>query len=134
MKCNLKRLFIGITLCFFFGNIISRTLLAPEVGESPFNTGTKTAYLHQITPELEEDNFSESSIPSLHNIANTLRHTFNSKRTNHPTSYTNGYYSLKGKEYKNYYLYHLFTNFYQRFSSGLNEARLNLISFGRLII
>ena len=134
MKCKFKLLFIGIVLCFFFGNIISNAFLTPEEGSSSFGTWTETAYLHQTAPELEEDTFSESPHSSFQHIANTSRHSFKSKRTNHPSSYTNGFSSLKGKEHKNYYTSHLFTCISKRCSSGLNAARQNLISFGRLII
>ena len=134
MKCKFKLLFIGIVLCFFFGNIISNAFLTSEEGSLSFGTWTETAYLHQMTPEWEEDTFSESSHSSPQHIANTSRHTFKSKRPNHPSSYTNGFSSLKGKEHKNYYNSHLFNNFSKKFSSGLNETRHNLISFGRLII
>ena len=134
MKRTLRLLFIGIALCFFFGNIISHAFLAPKVGEPNFGTWSETAYFHQITLEWEEDTFSEPPIPSPQNIANTLRYTFKSKRTNHPSSYQNGFYSIKGKEHKNYYNSHLFNYFSKKISSGLNEARHNLISFGRLII
>ena len=133
MKCNLKLLLIGITLYFLFGNIISHAFLTPEAGESYFITWTEATYFHS-TPKLEEDTFSESSIPSTPNVACTFRHTFKNKRINPPSSYTNGFISLKGKEQKNYYILHPFTFFCRRFSSGLNEAKQNLISFGRLII
>ena len=134
MKCNLKLLFIGIALCFFFGSIISNAFFTPEEGSLSFGTWPETAYLHQMTPEWEEDTISEPSHSSPQHIANTFRYTFKSKRTNHPSSYTNGFSSLKGREHKNYYTSHPITCFCKRFSSGLNAARQNLISFGRLII
>ena len=134
MKYELKLLFIGIALSFFIGNIFSNVLFTPEVGEASFGTWTETAYLYQITPELEEDSYSEYSIPSSQNAAHTPRHTSKSKRTNHSSSYMNGLSFLKGKEHKDSYTSPLFTDSNRRFSSGMNEAKQNLIYFGRLII
>lgn len=134
MKYTFKLLFISITILLFTGNIFSNALFIPEVEEISFGTWTETAYIYNETPELEEDTISGYSISSPQSIAYTLRHIPKSKRTNNPPSYLNGLSFFKGKEHKNYYTSSLFIGSIRRFSSGMNEARQYLISFGRLII
>ena len=134
MRCKIKALFIGISISFLIGNIIPNVFLMPETETTAPGAWIESACLYVDIPELEEDYYPEYSNPSQGNWASTTRHTSKNKRI-HPTSNTkNGVSYLKGKEHKDYYISPIHSPSIRRFSSGCNEARLQLISFGRLII
>ena len=134
MKCKLKALFIGITISILIGNIVPNVFLTPETETTAFGTWTEAAHPYYDAPELEEDFYLEYSIPSQGNWASTARHSSKNKRI-HPTANTkSGVSCLKGKEHKDYYTSPIYSLSIRRFSSGCNEGRLQLISFGRLVI
>ena len=133
MKCKLKALFIGISISFFIGNIVSNVFLTPEVGLSNFDTWTETACIYYDVSDIEKDEYSEYSIPYHTNLAHS-RHSSQNKRIKQTSSSKMGMFAQKGKEYKKYYHLPLYSKSTSGFSSRLTEARLYLISLGRLII
>ena len=134
MKCKLKALFIGISISILIGNIVPNVFLTPVTETTAFGTWIEAAYPYYDASELEEDFYPEYSIPSQSNWASIARHSSKNKRI-HPTSNTkNGVSYLKRKEHKDYYTLPIYSPSIKRFSSSCNEGRLQLISFGRLII
>ena len=134
MKCKFKALFIGVSISILIGNIVPNVCLTPKTVTTALGVWTKTACLYYDIPELEEDFYLENSIPSQSYWVTTARHSSKNKRI-HPTFITkNGVSYLWRKEHKDYYISPIYSLSARRFSSNCNESRLQLISFGRLII
>ena len=134
MERKIKALFIGIVLSVLFGNLLSNAFVTPEAGVSSFGTVAETLSLYNDVPELEEDLFLESSVPSANSLASTHRQFSKNKRINPSSSLKNGWAISNSKEHKELYISSLFNKSTKRFSSGLIVARLHLISLGKLII
>ena len=129
---KLKALFMGISISILIGSMIPDALFASEAEETYFGTWSETAYFYKGALDLEED-YHPGSVPSNANQALTNRQLSKNNRLNPSSSSRHGLPFIRGKEHKDYYSL-IYTESTRRSSSGLNEARLQLISFGRLII
>lgn len=132
MKCKFNALFISILLSILIGCAAKVNLYASETAETPFGSLAETIYFQDSLPDWEETSVSKHNILSEFNNGNALRHFPQTKRINSSSSSKLGLVSVKRNHIQ--YFSPLILESYRRFPSGLTEARLYLISLGKLII
>ena len=132
MKHKFKALFISIALSFLIGCIAKANLYTSETVKTPFGSLAETVYFQDSLLDREETSVSKHNILSELNNGNALRHFPQTKRINSSSSSKLGLVSVKRNPIQ--YFPPLILESYRRFPSGLTEARLYLISLGKLII
>ena len=132
MKCKTKNLLISMVLSFLTGYIAISNLVISEAGEIPFGITAESIFFYDHTLDSEEAMVSEQTMSAPIYIGDALRNYSPTKRLNPSSSSTYRVFFTRRNDTTHVLSLSLKTP--RRFSSGMNEARQYLISFGRLII